>query len=193
MVLATVNPEANDNHIEAISVIADEIRIPDRGEFWEAFHPKLYHVTVVALWRALPIASPRIRIRSAQLVSCAAGIVTLWTALVFLRREADVSAKVRCLLLALIALNPGLIGINTQATNDSFVILFVSLALFSGYRFFAGLGCKDFGWMTLSAILAGISKGNGLVVFLAILGVFAVAFLRLPNGSQLARGCAFIL
>jgi hypothetical protein len=104
------------------------------GEFWEAFHPKLYHVTVAALWRALPIASPRIR--SAQLVSCAAGIVTLWTALVFLRREADVSATVRCLSLALIALNPGLIDINAQATNDSFVILFVSLALFFGYRFF---------------------------------------------------------
>ena len=80
------------------------------------------------------IASPRIR--SAQLVSCAAGIATLWTALVFLRREADASAKVRYLSLALIALNSGLIGINAQATNDSFVILFVSLALFLGYRFF---------------------------------------------------------
>lgn len=134
IVLATVNLEANDNHIEVISVIADEIRIPDRGEFWEAFHPKLYHVTVTALWRALSIASPRIR--SAQLVSCAAGIATLWTALVFLRREADASAKVRYLSLALIALNSGLIGINAQATNDSFVILFVSLALFLGYRFF---------------------------------------------------------
>jgi hypothetical protein len=187
VVLATVNLEANDNHIEVISVIADENRIPDKAEFWEAFQPKLYHVTVAAVWRALSISSPLMRIRAAQLVSCAAGIVTLWIALVFIRREAHVSAKVGCLSLALIALNPGLIGISAQATNDAFVILAASLALFFGYRFFARLGRKDFCWMTLSAIIAGISKGNGLVVFLAILGVFAVACLGLPSGSQLAR------
>jgi hypothetical protein len=185
--LATVNLEANDNHIEVISVIADESRIPAMAELWEAFQPKFYHVTVAAVWRALSISSPLMRIRVAQLLSCAAGIITLWVALVFIRREAHVSAKVCCLSFTLIALNPGLIGINAQATNDSFVILAVTLALFFGYRFFARLGSQDFCWMTLSAALAGISKGNGLVVFLAILGVFAVACLRLPSGSQLAR------
>jgi len=187
VILAVVNLEANDNHIEVISVIADENRIPDKAEFWEAFQPKLYHVTVAALWRALPTSSPLIRIRLAQLVSCAAGIVTLWIALAFLRSEVNVSAKACLLSFALLAFNPGLIGINAQATNDSFVILFVGLALFFGYRFFARLGSKDFCWMTVSAVLAGISKGNGLVVFLAILGVFAVAFLGLPNNSQRTR------
>jgi Dolichyl-phosphate-mannose-protein mannosyltransferase len=187
VVLATVNLEANDNHIEVISVIADENRIPTVVEFWEAFQPKFYHVTVAVIWRALSISSPLTRIRVAQLLSCAAGIVTLWIALVFIRREAHVSAKVCCLSFTLIALNPGLIGINAQATNDSFVILAVTLALFFGYRFFARLGSKDFCWMTLSAVLAGISKGNGLVVFLAILGVFAVACVGFPSGSQLTR------
>ena len=41
--------------------------------------------------------------------------------------------------------------------------------------------------MTFSAILAGISKGNGLVVFLAILGVFAVALFRWSSGTRLMR------
>ena len=187
MVLATVNLEANDNHIEVINVIADENRIPDKAEFWEAFQPKLYHVTVATLWRALRISSPPSRIRLAQLVSCTAGIATLWIAVVFLRRTAHVSAKVCCLSLALIALNPGLIAINAQATNDSFVIFFVSLALLFAYSFFARLRSKEFGWMTFSAILAGISKGNGLVVFLAILGVFAVALYRWSSGTRLMR------
>jgi hypothetical protein len=197
--LAMVNLEANDNHIEVISVITDENRIPDKKEFWEAFQPKLYHITVAALWRAVPIASPRIRIRSAQLVSCVAGVVTLWTVLVFLRREAHVSAKVCCLSFSLLALNPGLMGINAQATNDSFVILFVSLALFFGYRFFARPSSKDFGWMTLSAVAGGISKGNGLVVFVAVLGVFAVALFKWPSGTHLTRhrltlyGCVFLV
>jgi hypothetical protein len=187
VILAMVNLEANDNHVEVISVIADENRIPDTAELWEAFQPKFYHVTVAAVWRAVSISSPLARIRVAQLVSCAAGIVTLWIALVFIRNEAHVSAKVCCLSFTLIALNPGLIGISAQATNDAFVILAVSLALFFGYRFFARLGSKDFCLMTLSAALAGISKGNGLVVSLAILGVFTVAFLRLHSGPQLPR------
>jgi hypothetical protein len=187
VLLAAVNLEANDNHLEVISVIADQDRIPDTREFWEAFQPKLYHVTVAALWRALAISSPVSRIRLAQMVSCVAGIVTLWIVLVFLRREDNVSAKVGFLSFSLIALNPGLTAINAQATNDSFVILFASLALFFGYRFFARLAGKDFFWMTLSAILAGISKGNGLVVFLVILGVFAAAFLAASNDSPLTR------
>jgi hypothetical protein len=86
VILAAVNLEANDNHLEVISVIADHNRIPDTREFWEAFQPKLYHVTVAALWRALAISSPVSRIRLAQMMSCVAGIVTLWIVLVFLRR-----------------------------------------------------------------------------------------------------------
>jgi Dolichyl-phosphate-mannose-protein mannosyltransferase len=197
--LALVNLEANDNHTEVIRVIADENRLPDKAEFWEAFQPKLYHVTVAALWRALPISSPLNHIRIAQLVSCAAGIVTLWIALVFLRCQAHVSTKVGFLAFALIALNPSLVGINAQATNDSFVILFGSLSLLFGYRFFVSPRARDFCWMTLSAILAGISKGNGLVVFPAILGTFAIALLGRPEGSLSERrraslyGCIFLL
>ena len=41
VILAAVNLEANDNHLEVISVIADHNRIPDTKEFWEAFQPKL--------------------------------------------------------------------------------------------------------------------------------------------------------
>src|SRR5262245_1297769 len=143
-----VNLEVNDNHIEVISVNADENRIPEKAEFWEAFQPKLHHVTVEALWRAVPISSLANRIRLAQLVSCAAGIVTLWIALVFLRSESNVSAKVRFLSFALIALNPGLIGINAQATNDSFAILFANLALYSGYHFFEKRRVRNFIGMT---------------------------------------------
>ena len=77
-------------------------------------------------------------------MSCAAGIVTLWIALVFLCSEINVSANVRFLSFSLMALNPGLIGINAQATNDSFVILFASPALYSGYHFFEKRRVRDF-------------------------------------------------
>jgi len=184
--MALVNLEANDvDHAEVISIIADENRIPDKDEVGEAFQPKLYHATVAALWKIIPTQSPPIRIRIGQLVSCTAGVLTLLLALRFFMSEIRVSAKVRFLSFSLLALNPKLIGINAQVTNDSFVILFASLALYFGYRFFFNHLVKDFCSMTIATILASLSKGNGLVDFIAILAVFTVAFFQGWNGYPL--------
>jgi hypothetical protein len=192
VILAFVNWEANDDHIGVISVMADEHRIPDEDELYEAFQPKLYHTIVAAIWKIVSIQSYSSRIRIAQFVSCIAGMIVLLLALHFVRSESRISAKVRLLSFSLLALNPKLIGINAQATNDSLVILFVSLSLYFGYRFFEGQRVKDFSWMTISAILAGLSKGNGLVVFIAIILAFMIAFFQRWNGSSLTRGQALL-
>jgi hypothetical protein len=203
--LACINWDANDDHISVIRVIADENRIPVKVKIWtgrkdlvpvqtftdemdQAFQPKLYHVVVAALWKTMQIQSLPLRIRIAQLVNCSAGILTLLVALYFLMEQSRVSAKSRFIAFSLLALNPQVIGINAQATNDSFVILFVSLSLFFGYRFFESRVVKDFSWMTTFAILAGLSKGNGLVVCIAILLVFTLALLQGWNGCLMIRG-----
>jgi hypothetical protein len=186
--LALINWEANDRlHIEVIRIIADEHRIPDKDEVDEAFQPKLYHMVVAALWKIVPTQSLPLRIRIAQLVSCTAGILTLLVALHFIISQVKVSAKVRFIAFSLLALNPKLIGINAQATNDSFVILFASLSLYFGYGFFERRLVKDFFWMTAFAILAGLSKGNGLVVGIAIVLVFALALIQGWDGHSLTR------
>jgi hypothetical protein len=190
--LALVNLEANDNHLDVIAVIADEHRLPGREEMWEGFQPKLYHVTAAAVWKMLSRPSPPSLARAAQLVSCAAGIATLWLVLVFLKSHAWGSPKVGCLSFALVALNPGLIGINAQATNDSFVILFVTLALYLGYHFFAKRRARDFIGMTAAAILAPLSKGNGLVVCMAIVIVFAMALVWGSSRAAMTRGQALL-
>jgi Dolichyl-phosphate-mannose-protein mannosyltransferase len=187
VLLACLNWEANDDHLAVSRIIADEHRIPDKDELEEAFQPKLYHLIVAALWKGVPTQSPAIRIRLAQFVSCLAGVIVLRVALRFVLKAASLSAKVRFLAFALVALNPCLIGINAQATNDSLVILFVSLSLYYGYRFFDGWRGNDFAWMTLSAILAGLSKGNGVVVFIAILLVFMLACVHRGPSSALTR------
>src|SRR5262249_50244389 len=112
-------------------------------------------------------------------------IFTLFLAYRFLMKELEVSEKVRFIAFSLLALNPVLIGINAQATNDSFVILFGSLAFYFGGRFFQNTQIVDFCWMSVSAVLAGLSKGNGLVIFFAIMAVFAIAFYR--TGSTYFR------
>jgi hypothetical protein len=177
--LAVVNREANDDHLTVIRIIAFEHHLPRLREAWEGFQPKLYHLSVAALWNLSPWQSPTARIVIAQLVACAAGIATLFIVRQALIRR-GISPPIRLLAFALVALNPALIGLSAQATNDSFVIMFSTLALDRAYEFFRSGARRDFVIMTASVILAALSKGNGLVVFLAITITLGHAVIR-PN------------
>jgi dolichyl-phosphate-mannose-protein mannosyltransferase len=196
--LALVNEEANDRHLPVIRIIAFEHRFPAWDEKWEAFQPKLYHLTAALVWRAMGSGASRLAlVRAAQLVSCAAGLLTLLVVVRFLRERA-VSERARALVIALAALNPGLVGVSAQATNDAFVILFGSLTVYYGARFFTRWRGPDFVGACVAALLAGISKGNGLVVIVAVLATCALVFVRprvaRPGGGRraaLAYGLAF--
>ncbi len=196
--LALVNEEANDRHLPVIRSIAFEHHFPARGEKWEAFQPKLYHLTAALVWRAMGSGSSRwALVRAAQLVSCAAGVLTLLVVVGFLRERA-ISDQARIAVVALAAFNPGLVGMSAQATNDAFVILFGSLTLYYGARFFSRWRGGDFVGVCVATVLAGISKGNGLVVIVAVLATCALVLVRprvdaLPGGRRavLAYGLAF--
>src|SRR5437867_9589054 len=148
-------------------------------------------------WNLSPWQSSTARIQIAQLVACVAGIATL-----FIVRNAlisrGISPPIRLLAFALVALNPALIGLNAQATNDSFVIFFSTLALDRAYEFFRSGAARDFVLMSASVVLAALSKGNALVVFLAITVTLCHAVIRLqaiPRLSQrrfMALGAAFV-
>lgn len=184
--LALVNREANDDHLTVIRIIAFQHHLPRLREAWEGFQPKLYHVTTAILWQISPWQSPTARLLIAQLVACAAGIATL-----FIVRNAlighGVSPPIRLLAFAIVALNPALIGLSAQATNDSFVIMFSTLALDRGYEFFRSGGQRDFALMCASVVLAALSKGNALVVFLAITLTFVHAIVRQNAIPRLTR------
>ncbi len=188
LVLATVNREQSDNHVDVIHHIAFDERIPDydrdRDSPKEGFQPKLYHATVAAILRAHPSARASAPCVAAypgaphtvwvgQMVSAVAGILTLCVALRFLG-ALGLSEKARFFTFALAALNPALIAIDVQVTNDAFVILFGSLSLFWGHRFFRDFRVRDFAWMTASVVAAAMSKGTGLPIVLAVVLVFAI-------------------
>lgn len=165
--LAAVNAEANDDHLSVVTVIADEHRIPRLREAWEGFQPKLYHTVVAVLWQVSPWDAWPLRVRIAQFVSCAAGVVTV----LVVRRalaQAPLTPVTRLATLALVSLNPALIGLSAQATNDSFVILFGTVALAWAVTAFRADQSRRFAIMTAAAALATISKGNGLIVVAAI-------------------------
>jgi hypothetical protein len=184
---AAVNREANDDHLSVIKIMAFEGRIPDKYETPQAYHPKLYHGTAAALVRLLPRQWPQLHETVSQLLSSLAGILTVLLAYRFFMKDIELSDKVRLVSFSLLALNPVLIGINAQATNDSFVILFGSLAFYFGWRFFQNQRAVDFTCMSAFSILAFLSKVNGLVIFIAIVAVFGVALLRRGASDHLPR------
>jgi hypothetical protein len=185
--LALVNTQANDDHLSVIRIIAHEHRFPHLREAWEGFQPKLYHSVVALLWDLSPWQSAGVQVRIAQLVSCAAGIATLFILYRALARE-TLAPAIRFLALALVAFNPTLIGLSVQATNDAFVILFGTLALSAGAAFLRSGSRREFFALTIAVILALLSKGNGLVIFAAAAATLALGVLRLEAVPGVSRG-----
>jgi hypothetical protein len=198
VLLALVNLESNDSHLPVISAIAFEQHFPTREQAWEGFQPKLYHTTAALVWRLLPTRAPYVLTRAAQLVSCVAGVFTLLVLLRFLRllgamrEEISHSKAGRARLLTLsgavafaaVALNPALSGTSAQATNDAFVILFASLTLYAGVRVLAEGRGSDFAALVLWAILAGVSKGNGLAAIVAVATTFTIVAVVGPGAIR---------
>jgi hypothetical protein len=86
-----------------------------------------------------------------------------------------------------VALNPTLIGLNAQATNDSFVIFFGTLSIERACEFFRTGRPGPFVLMGAAVTLAALSKGNGLVVFVAVTATLALALLRSPVVAGVPR------
>lgn len=179
--LAIVNDgRANDNHLEVAAKIITERHIPAARDCWQCYHPKLYHYVVAQLWNIFLIKSSKVWYILAQMINAVAGIITI---LIFWRfiKERPVSGRVKLLVFSLIALNPRLIAISAQASNDSFMILFATIALFSLYRYMCTFSVKYYWLMLISTILAGLTKGNAFVVIIGIFVVFMIKIIATKN------------
>lgn len=187
LVLSLVNQEANDDHMGIVRAIAFEGRVPGLADDWEGFQPKLYHWTVALLLRLLNPASALTQVRIANLVNCAAAIATLLVVWRGLRRS-QLSTSAVLLTFSLVALNPALIGINSQATNDTFVILFATVSFYYGIAFFRSMSWWPLAGMTGAAILAGLSKGTGLVVVVAHVCTLGALLIRRTGSPSPPRG-----
>lgn len=175
--LSFVNFQANDNHFAVIKIIENENRLPTRDDGSECFQPKLYHLFVAAIFKACPFKNQRFQIRLAQFINCLMGMMTIYIVFLFLNSQ-PLTNKVRLICFSFVALNPKLIGINGQATNDSFVIFFATATIYFSYLFFTINSLKYFLYMTIFSIFAALSKGNGLVLFPAIFLIFSLKILK---------------
>lgn len=197
--LSVVNREANDPHMPVVRMIAENGTLPKLEDDWEGFQPKLYHATVAFSIRWIRIDSASYQIILAQLFSTAAGLITLVCIFLFLR-DAGVGPLLLGTTISLCALNPKLIGINAQATNDSFVIAACSATILYVARYLRDGKLSSFALLTLFAILSGLAKGNGILMFFLVSGIFGIIVLRDLRARKRGAGvrefcmlCLFII
>jgi hypothetical protein len=183
LALTLVNRDANDSHEEVVDRILATGRLPVGGECWECAQPKLYHATVSGLIGAVGPLGHEAHLLVAQGLNCAAGILTIALIWQLLLRLPGVGARARLLSFSLIALNPKLIGISSQATNDAFAILFSTLALYGTDRYLQRRRLGHLALAALAASLAIASKTNSWPVFAAVL-VALIARASLGGGRR---------
>jgi hypothetical protein len=126
--------------------------------------------------KTLPLHSEPARIRAAQLLNVGAGIITLWF-IYMLLVQLPFNNKVKILGFSLAALNPRLICINAQATNDSFVIMFSAICLFYLLRLIRRRSTVDLILVTVFTALAAVSKGTGLILLPVVTLMFIMGMI----------------
>jgi hypothetical protein len=188
--LAWYNTEANDDHMEIIRLILEKEEAPRITDCWQCYHPKLYHYTNAFIFKSFEISNPLTQTHIAQYLNVIAGSLTLLILYLFIIRL-PFSNLIQILSWALMALNPKFMGINVQATNDSFAILFST-----GAFWFLFLFLKTGRWRLLLAvlplaILSALAKGSGIATLLAVeLALIAALFIHLHK--KVARNAALI-
>jgi hypothetical protein len=168
--LASMNWQANDNHVQVVKLMLESPRLPTIDDCFECFQPKLFTYTVARVVELIGLTDLRpMRIAYvAQGINFAAGMIVMFLSWILIRRSRLGSEWLKVLVFGLLALNPQMIGINSQATNDTFAILFSSLAIFCTVLFFQQRKPVYFLLMVLFACLGIASKTNTWVSVVGI-------------------------
>ncbi|MEM2956216.1 MAG: glycosyltransferase family 39 protein [Candidatus Pacearchaeota archaeon] len=177
--LGFLNQESNDDHMQIIYIILYKNIIPHLTDCWECFQPKFYHLLCATIFK-LFLVNPKDMITIAQMVNVIAGMLTILIVYLFLNKITS-NKKIKLIILALTAFNPGLIAVNIQATNDSLAILFSCIATYFFYLFIISLKIKHFIPATVSLILAIITKGTAVPLFLSFIVIFFIKIITLHN------------
>jgi hypothetical protein len=182
--LVIFNRDSNDDHFAVIQLILKTDRLPEKADCWECYQPKFFHYTAAKFLQlsGLENSNPSSMILAVEMLNYTAGLITILVIGLFLYRLPDKNGLLKGIAFGLVTLNPGLIGINSQATNDTFAILFSTLALFCTYSFLQKKRLVPFLLMLLFTILGISSKTNVWITAIAILLALLVnAFVEKQN------------
>jgi hypothetical protein len=171
--LGIVNREANDDHIEVVNRILLNEPL-EKESCVQCYHPKFYHYTIAQIGDTTGRVDEESLTIIGQLINVFAGAILLIFIWLFISKLPYENVLKR-IAFALVAFNPELISSNIQATNNTFVILFSTISIYYLFKFLKEKNLNYYIIFTLSTVLAALSKGPGVVIFM---GIFTVLFLQ---------------
>ncbi len=169
--LAIYNRQANDPHLPVVRLILRNDVLPEKNDCWECFQPKLFHSVLANLFERMRLVTNRdvdAQKVVAQLLNVLAGCITLWIIIRFLRSQPAIGDRTKLLVFLLLAFNPQFIGINSQVTNDTFLILFCVAASYFAFLFLKSRQIASYFLVVCFSIFAVLTKTNGWVTVIAI-------------------------
>ncbi|MBU0763014.1 MAG: glycosyltransferase family 39 protein [Candidatus Altiarchaeota archaeon] len=129
--------------------------------------PHLYYYVSANLIRALSVHHVYSQLNIARSLNVISGILILF--LIFsVIKNSSYSNRVKIIGFGLIALNPTLVTINSQISNDSFTILFSTLTLLFFIKLLRKTNYINFFLMLLFTVLALATKSTALIIFIGI-------------------------
>ncbi len=189
--LASINRYANDHHFQVIQLIRTTHTIPDRNtpSCKQCYHPKFYYLSTAKLIDLLSLNKPMdydYQRTLAQYVNALAGLITIGFILSFLLKI-NLPKNIILITTALIALNPRFVSINIQVTNDSFAILFSTLAIYFFYFFLKNKKRQSIILTTIFTSLALLSKFSGIILLMGMVLILIIKLLLSFRKKQLLR------
>ena len=179
--LVLVNRDTNDNHIEVVNKIITTGQLPQTGECWECFQPKLFYWTAAQFLKLFTVNDQGQQILLVQIMNLMVSILMLWFIWKIILQFIFTNSQMKLIAFGLIALNPGLIGINVQSTNDTFVIAFSIIALYFADQFINQKTFRAFIFCVIFSSLSVLSKTNGVVTVLSIGATYVLEFFAQRN------------
>ncbi len=175
IILTAINTTANDDHIKPISLWIQTGVYPQYEDCWECFQPPFYYGIVKSIAQTVG-ASSESELRTVfQGLNFIVGFCCLLL-IFFFQFKSSLQFKWNLSLALFWGLNPKLIAIGIQATNDIPVIALGMLFIFLLLKWIESKNNLLFAVVLLTVFLAGILKGNGLVLFFILFAVLLFLF-----------------
>lgn len=183
LVLAIVNRSANDDHVEVIRWIVEKQTIPGKNDCIECYQPKFFYITSAAIVNFFHLSHRDSQTVAVQLFNTFISFFTLLCFWNFIKSK-PLTERAKILFFAFFAFNPGLAGINVQATNDTLVIFAGVLSVYCADLFFRENKLSAAIGLLMALLIAALTKANGLLFAAIISSVFIVKIFASENNRR---------
>ena len=175
--LALVNRQAFDDHIGVINIILQTNKLPVTADCPECFQPKFFYFVASSAVRFahINLQHENSIIIATQLLNFVAGEVILILAFLLIKRIQLDHHGAGLITFVLLAFNPALIAANGMASNDTFAILFSSLAIYLCWIF---LKRNNIIYLLISVFFVAMGIATKTNLWVTALAIFIILLLK---------------